>query len=310
MEQYQELAGVRIAADWKALQAAGVKPTATVSVKAATATVAELLTRTLSDVSTKDAPLAWYADGDVVRVTTRRSMAKRTRLAEVLAKPDESKIPNRPGEFDMDEVPLSEVTAFIRQASGVNIHVDWKALNLVGVAQNTPVTLKASGISFARALDLVTEQLGSSQDKMGRVYWVIDDGVVRISTGQALNEQLRTKIYDVSGLLLVIPNFESRRADLSTTGRTVSTSRNDQLGNGTWTGPGGRGLQQKKQEESQVEKRNVAREDLIEIVKGTIGRDMWQDGGGKGSVRLLGNNLIVSQTLLGFKLMDDAVSGR
>ena len=44
---------------------------------------------------------------------------------------------------------------------------------------------------------------------------------------------------------------------------------------------------------------------LVKIVQDSIGDQWWQPNG-KGSIRILRNRMIVSQSLLGFKLMADA----
>ena len=60
--------------------------------------------------------------------------------------------------------------------------------------------------------------------------------------------------------------------------------------------------------ESAAAQRQRTREALIGVIKDAIGQDMWQPLG-KGSIRIVRNKLIISQTLLGFKLLDQAMSG-
>jgi hypothetical protein len=51
--------------------------------------------------------------------------------------------------------------------------------------------------------------------------------------------------------------------------------------------------------------RQKLRDNLVQSVKDSIGDDMWKPDG-KGSITLLGSKMIISQTLLGFKLMENA----
>ena len=44
---------------------------------------------------------------------------------------------------------------------------------------------------------------------------------------------------------------------------------------------------------------------ILHIIKNTIGEEMWRPQG-KGSIRYFGKNLVVTQSLLGFKLMEKA----
>jgi len=305
LKQYEEMAGVKIVVDWAALKSAGVEPTTRCSVKSVQTTVGQLLTTTLAGMSSSST-LIWYADKDVVRVTTREALQEKIRLAQAMVEAQKAKAQGPPGRLDMDEIPLSEVIEFFRNVSGVNIHVNWKALNLVGVDQTSPITLKAEGISIGRALDLVADQLNGGREKMSRVYWIIDDGMVKISTGAALNEEMRTKTYDVADLLFVVPSFKAPRADL-TRGSPSPSDRNRQTRN-IWEPA--QGAQDQEKEPSADEKRKQAADNLIEIIKGIIGQDMWQEGGGKGSIRIMNNKLIVTQSLLGFKLIEESLRSR
>ena len=44
-------------------------------------------------------------------------------------------------------------------------------------------------------------------------------------------------------------------------------------------------------------------DNLLGIIKDSIGADMWAPDG-KGSVQFLGTKLVISQTMLGFKLLE------
>ncbi len=300
LARYQRLSGVKIIADWQALKAAGVRKIAGVSFKTPDATVAKLLDMTLSRVETSIAPLIWYVDKNSVRITTRLAMLKQLSIARAVAKARSTKAKGRANRFNLENVPLANVIKSFRKLTGVNFHVNYRAMNVVGVGRSSPVTLKATDISFARALELITDQLSGSKDKYDRVYWVIDGGMVNISTGRALNNHLRTKVYNVADLLMVIPDFKGPRINLS---------KNNQKSDGQTGQPRAIIWEEQdndKKEKSMAERRKVTRENLISIIKNTIGQDMWQPSG-KGSIRILGKKLIISQTLLGFKLMENSL---
>ncbi|MHC4983914.1 MAG: hypothetical protein ACYTF6_12210 [Planctomycetota bacterium] len=308
LSRYEELSGIKIIADWRALEAAGIERTTDVAVEAADTTVAILLKETLDEVEKSSAPILSYIDGETIQITSRAAMVRQVRIASALTAVDRPTFPRSPAEIELEEVPFSEVIDFIREASDVNFHVNWKALALAGVDKMTPVTVKAKGLSFERLLDIITDEVSGGQDKFSRVYWVVDRGIVKISTGEALNTQLRTEVHDVADLLMVIPDFQSPRIDVE---EQMKTDESDDERDGTtfiWEDTDRDDYDRREQEEETLaERREKAREDLIELIKSTIGRDMWQDGGGKGSIRLIGKRLVVSQTLLGFKLMSESV---
>ncbi len=298
-----ELAGVPVLPDWTALRATGVTPDSRVALNVPAGTVGGLLDRLLAAVQKEASPLAWYADTKAIRVTTRMELLQNLKVArEAIARHAAARA-KEPRKLEFEEIPFADVVDFFRNATGINFHVNWRALALVGVSRETPVTLKATNITVARALDLVCDQLVAAQDKLGRVYWVVDEGMVKIATGEALNQSLQTRVYDVTHLLFVVPNFKGPRMLLSPTERNKDTTNQTNVNiwdqaNDTNQNSGA------EEEESVAEQRKKLRENLVEIVKDAIGKDMWAEGGGKGSVRIHRGKLVVTQTLLGFKLFE------
>jgi len=308
-EQFRKLVGVELEVDIAALAAAGVKTTDTVAVRAARATGEQLLDLMLARLSGKRSPLAWYIDGNTVRVTTQMRVLYRDRLQyRPLRRPSARRPTTRRAkprtrvrpirEITFDETPLADAIAFLRDASGANIHVNWRSLELIGITRQSPVTLKVSRVTPARALSLVTDQLSISPDKLRRAYWVVDDGVVTVASGAALNTKLRTKVYNVADLLLVVPNFKANRLSVD---QQEGTGRNRSSDSGFF----GDDDDDDQADEDLPARRQRVRENLIEIIKDAIGQDMWQPMG-KGSIRLLADKLVISQTRLGFKLLAEA----
>jgi len=300
LARYEKLAGVRFLVDWAELARVGIARTDRVSFRAERSTLAGLMDRTMAALKPVGGKPVWYADKKTVNVTTRSALLllyRQARAATGTAPRATS------GGFDFEEIPLTDVINLFRELTGVSFHVNWKALALVGVDKQTPVTLKIRNVSYARALDLVVKQLVASPSRLGSVYWIIDDGVVHISTGDALNQELETRTFDVGSLLFVVPNFKGPRMELNPDDR--SDSDDDDRSWTQWEDD-----EDDDDEPSMAEKRQKVRDDLIEIIKDAIGRDMWTDAGGKGSVRLHRNLLIITQTPLGFKLLEDATKLR
>lgn len=324
LREYSTLTGLAINAEWVALEAVGVTRATPVTLQTRPLRLSKLLDVTLSAVAPKGHPLAWYLSGKEVIVTTQmRALLRRqvSRISFLPRGPGATITPRRSSPADtgggvrainFKDTPLSTVVEFFRDLSGVNFHVNWRAMEATGISEDTTVTLNVKDVSVAQALDLVLDQLNVGRDRYSSLYWVIDQGVVHIATGEALNRTTRVRIYDVGDLLMVIPNFVGPRIDLtnagSNTGNNVSTNGGSSSGglftdttNTTGTGSG-----TDTETENIAEQRQRIRDTLIEIIKLSIGSDMWVDGGGKGSIRILRNQLIVSQTPLGYKLMDKA----
>jgi len=307
-----KLGEVKLDVDWTALNTTGLKEDAQVNVQADEATVEQVLEMVLVKAAVKGNPLGWYVEKGRVCVSTQAVAMFRSRspllpLMATTGKAGKSTV-NLKGvisEANFNETPLEDVISFLRNVSGANIVVNWKALEAIKVETKTPITIKASDLSVARVLDLVLDQLSSAPSKFDRAYWVIDEGVVTVSTGSALNVDLKTRVFDVGDVLVAVPNFVGPRVDI----------RGDQNNNTSGTGivgstGAGRPLfvsddTNKKAEEEETyatQKKNL-RDGLIGAVRDSIGNDMWQPTG-KGSARLFRDKLIISQTLLGFKLME------
>ena len=177
----------------------------------------------------------------------------------------------------------------------------------MGIARDTPVTLKARGISVAKALNLVLDGVNGSRDRFSRAYWIIEDGIVKIGTGVVFNRATKVRVLEVGDLLMVVPNFKAPRISLSS---SSNGSNNSGSGGGLF---GDDDDDDFNDDDSNADSDNGGREktkqDLIDILKMSIGDDMWSPAG-KGSIKYIRNKLVISQTPLGFKLLEDAMTRR
>jgi len=307
LEQFGRLIDIPVAADWSGLGGVGVKRTAKVSVRVSNKISAEkLLEMILVRVAKRGKPLSWYVSNGVLVIATQQRVIGRKKLAAVRnIRPQKG---NRVTtttfrEHSFKNEPLKNVIETYRQATGVNFHVNWRALQNVGIDREEPITLEIKNISISRALDMVTDQLSSGKDKFESIYWLINRGVVSITSGHALNAKTIVTIHDVGDLLFAAPNFQGPRLGRSTRG--AGDTQSDTTGIfdvGAGGGDGGTGIEK----ENAAETRNQAKTNLEKIIKDSIGEEMWISGGGKGSVRFFRNKMIISQTMLGYTLMKEA----
>ncbi|MCD6378211.1 MAG: hypothetical protein J7L99_05115 [Planctomycetes bacterium] len=314
-DYYSKISGLDIQADWSALREVGITATTPVTLKARKVRYDRLLDLTLSSIAPDQHPLAWRLSGKVIIVSTQMRILLRNRLRFISLPvvktarrgvPKQRELPRKTTlrRVDFSDISLKEAIDFIRDASGANIHVNWRALETIGITRDTKINLKARDISIARLLTLITDQLSVGQDKYSSVYWVVEDGVVEIATGEALNRSTRVEVYDISDLLLVVPNFVGPTISLTQTANAVSNANNNYS---IWgdNNTGNNASSGNIEGASIAEQRQKLKDQLIEIIKMSIGEEMWAPEG-KGSVRILGNKLIISQTPLGFKLLKRA----
>lgn len=82
-----------------------------------------------------------------------------------------------------------------RILSGVNLDVDWKAVEAVGVTADSLVSMRLSKVPAADVLRRILRQAG--EDKLG---YVIEGNTVHVSTREMLDAVTSLKVYDVSDL--------------------------------------------------------------------------------------------------------------
>ena len=305
MDDYRQRLGCDITVDWAALREIGVTESTTVSVQLSNVTAEQALNVMLNAASPKGKPLGWYADSGGIHISTQARVLNRR--SGILPVPAVSSRPatTQPAGVDVnfDATPLSDAIDFFRQASGVNFHVNWNSLQAVGIDRGTSVTIRASGISIAKGLDLLVSDVSAGKSRLDSVYWIIDDEIVLIASGSALNTTLHTRLYDIADLLMIVPNFQAPRINVQPAG---SGGRGGSGGSGSTLFGSNQGNSNAVQNaENPVQLRQQVRDELIAAIQNSIGPDMWQPIG-KGSIRIMGGNLIISQTLLGFKLLEGA----
>jgi len=306
LSQFGALIDVPVVANWTDLETVGVKRDTTVSIRVAKKIAAsKLLDLLLMRISPRGKPLAWYESGGVIVVSTQRRVlgVKNTRRAAARRKPVASRISGtRLRTHSFKSEPLSDVISFYRNLTDVNFHVNWKALANVGVDKEEPITLVAKGISITRALNMITAQLSEGKDRYESVYWMVNRGVVTMTTGHALNTNTILTIHEVGDLLFTPPNFKGPRLGRSTKGAGDESSDSQGIFDVGADAGDGTGME----DENAAQLRQQAKDSLKKIITDSIGEEMWIDGGGKGSVRYFRNKLIISQTKLGYMLMKKA----
>ncbi len=98
-----------------------------------------------------------------------------------------------PTELCFVEAPLTEVIDSLKQRHRIEIQIDTKGLEDVGIGTDSPVTVNLKGITLRSALNLMLRRLNLT--------WLIGDEVLIITTPEEAENRLDTKVYDVSDLV-------------------------------------------------------------------------------------------------------------
>ena len=233
-----------------------------------------------------------------------RETAADRRVAQVLA---ETAIP-----VDFGGNSFDAVVGFLKNVTGLNIYVDWKALEFIGVDREDEVDLHLAEVSVATALDRVLDQLG---DELQRPQYTIQDGILTISSEDQLRKRTVTVVYDIRDLLFEVPYFDNAPdMDINSAlnqgggggggGRGGGGGGGGGFGGGGGGGGGGRGggggggsIFGEPGDEPDRQTREELVGQIVSIIQDNIDPDGWRDlGGDTGNLQELNGNLIITNT--------------
>ena len=211
---------------------------------------------------------------------------------------------------DFRDNSFERVANFLSQVSGQNIYVDWKALEFIGVSRDDPVALQLNDVTVATALDRVLEQVG---DDLDRPQWAIQDGMVTISSEQALRKNTVTVVYDIRDLLFKVPYFGNAPVlDLgSALSQAGASARNSSGGFGGQTGGQGGGaiFSDPEQDNGPRFSREELVDQIVGIVQENIDPEGWRElGGDTGTLQELNGNLIITNTVRNHRQIEGLLS--
>ena len=98
-----------------------------------------------------------------------------------------------PTQLEFLDTPLTDVIDCLKDIHKIEIQIDKKAMDEAGVGDDSPVTKNAKGITLKAALRLMLPELGLT--------CVIQDGVLLITTTEAAESMLATRIYPLTDIV-------------------------------------------------------------------------------------------------------------
>jgi len=183
----------------------------------------------------------------------------------------------------LPNIAFDDAISYLRDVTGANILVDWKALEADGIDKTTTtVNVELHDVKFSKVLDIILEEAGS-----GKLAYTIDEGVISISTSDVLNKAVKTEVYDITDLL-INPNFNPSIQSISSSSAQV-------------TGSGGSGSGTSFQQSSQTGSTTDREQQLTDIkkkIENTVEFSSWKDNdpNGYGQIDDFNNQLIITQT--------------
>jgi hypothetical protein len=192
-------------------------------------------------------------------------------------------------------VALTDAVDFLRDVSGANLVVNWKALEEAGITKDTQLNIRLRGVTLKKALNMVLAEAGGGD----KLTYDVDEGVIQVTTRELADEKMITRVYPVQDLLMEVPDFtDAPDFSLNTTSNNQSQNPGGANGGGGTSGQhtnelfGGSGTSTKKEED--LKTRAERAQDLLDMIRAVIYPDVWQENGGKAAIRMWNGNLIVT----------------
>jgi len=154
-----------------------------------------------SHVPTPDEPPIIYPAAEVWQDLSARRKEKYSSMDLASRGQAEKKIDDAlksPTQLEFIETPMQDVIDYLKDYHGIEIQIDAKALDQVGVGTDTPITKNLKGISLRSALRLMLHEMDLT--------YVIQDEVLLVTTPEEAETRLSTKVYPVADLVLPINN--------------------------------------------------------------------------------------------------------
>jgi hypothetical protein len=109
-------------------------------------------------------------------------------------------------EVRFDNVGFGDVVNFLRDLTGANIFVHWRAIEAAGIDRNAPVTLHLRGVTLATLLKTLMTDLGGG---VVPLCYAIDAGVITITRQDLRPHSVETRAYDIRDLIVSLVDLNS-----------------------------------------------------------------------------------------------------
>lgn len=175
--------------------------------------------------------------------------------------------------------PIRDLIDALQRQANVNIVVQWRALESVGITPDMPVDVDLRNVSVRQLLQVILDKTGAGE----LLTFYVEDNLVTVTTKEAADAQLITKAYDISDLLVVLTPIEVQNQEFGQV---------QQAGRGSAQNPF-QGSGSTSPEDLEDQEQELA-ENLVELIQQTIRPEVWLPAGGQSSVNIWRKTLIVS----------------
>lgn len=196
-------------------------------------------------------------------------------------------------------MPMNDVCDWIRETLGTNVHVNWGALQEVGVEPTHPISLQLKMISVDRLLRLMLQETGAGD----QLTFYVDGNVLEITTKELADAELFTRVYPIQDLLLIPSTVSQPSTGVLSNGGSNSSrelgsgSSSSSSNTGFGSSGGGSDILQNNngggQNNGQGSDADRAQQ-IVDLIKKSVPAEMWEENGGRATITVFRGNLILT----------------
>jgi type II secretory pathway component GspD/PulD (secretin) len=188
--------------------------------------------------------------------------------------------------LNFEGTEFQAVIQSLRSVTGASIRVKWNVLQQAGVEKTALVSINLADVTFERAIRAILDEVGTAQ----ALVFVVDDGIITISTPEDFSRRLVTRVYDIQDLIARFPNFADQGVLAA---RTEYTSHYDD--------PGGEinrhvPIPPTVLDDSRPASKEEAIRRLLDLIKNAIDPESWRPRGELADIQDFDGQLVVTQT--------------
>lgn len=225
--------------------------------------------------------------------------------AASLARTIESRLGDRIDPVKIENAPAEAAFKWWARTAGIPMLIDWQALALDGVDQETRVNVDLRHAPAGVVLSILMRQVAPEGVPL---MYETTPHYLEVMTRRQANQRTVVRVYDIGDLLAEIPQFTNApRMDLGSALGGSNNGGNNSSGNSNSSdsNSGSRGRtnfgtqnlfeQQTTTSETATRTRAERGEELADLIRDTIEPDVWIERGGQySSIRVFGSRLIIN----------------
>jgi len=187
---------------------------------------------------------------------------------------------------DFQDATFEEVLDWVRDQGALNVVVQWRALAAEGISPDIMVTLKLENATVSDVLNEAMDQLS----EVGSLRYRGVGNTLKISTKSDFERKLEVRVYDVTDILVLIPNFYgSPEMDI----QQQSSGSGQQSGSQQLFTGGRSSRDESEQRRTGLDESVPGLGTIRNLIEDTIEPDTWDTYGGKSHISPFNRSLVI-----------------